>query len=146
MRSRRFIHLTGALTWGLSSFIIWRAERRRDRPTAKDALDSFLWNASLFMIMIVYDMICLAAIVAIAMTGVFHEHTTLVIIIIGVHDPLLFVSVNLCFAAVASSASREHVEYPYPLPPISLQRKLRRLLGEEDKGGAKTGTDSESTS
>jgi len=145
MRSRRFIHLTGALTWGLSSFIIWLTERRRDRATAKEALDSYLWNASLLIIVMIYNTICLPVGLAIATTGVFHEHTSAMMIIIVVH-PLLFIPLNFCFAAVASSASREHVEYPYPLPPISLQRKLRRLLGEEDKGAAKTGTDSEFTS
>ena len=144
VRSRRFIHLTGALTWGLSSFIIWLGARRRDRPTAREALSSYLWNASLLIVVIVYNTICLAAIVAIAATRVFREHTTAVIVMLVAHDLPLFVAANLCFAAVASSASREHVEHPYPLPSTRLRRKLKRLLGEENQDGAKTGTDSES--
>jgi len=99
----------------------------------------------LLIIVMIYNTICIGAVVAIVTTGVFHEHTMAVIMIILLHT-LFFIPLNLCFAALASRASRDHVEYPYPLPPIRLQRKLRRLLGEEDTGGTQRGTDREPTS
>jgi len=120
------IHLWGAVTFGLSSWIAWLTCRRSKPALASQAVLSLMWNVPYLLIWMLIDTFYIVAWIAMAIRSTPDSHAVLTMVVIGAIMLPIAAGLNLAIACRAVRRLRVGVDFPYPFPPRSLAASCYR--------------------